>query len=509
MSIGFLLPCIAQGLAFITIQPAEIPDISTVTAIYNQYRTNQHMQYTVLDYRQISGFGDVTYTYYRFSPAGSAIFMNAPEIMMEASYEIDMYPVIMDNSSTEYFYGGPMSIAALEGSNYIDVISNTVIDEDIRVAARTNESYMMQKAIERANISSINPSSAETTAADGSVVAYTVEESYFTNNLQHGANEGKTCTIVAAAILLGFYDYFVDEQIVPDAYEAATGVGTSQSFEILLGDYVYGTGERVGIHLRDASNALNHYLNFNDLNYQFEVLLSDRSAVLNEIVDCVRYQRKPVVASVGDTYGAPWNHSLVVYGVIYENATSSSPSQLRCHMGWGDGANDSRLINPEWVYSCMTLNVSAEGHDGCTVIESADGTVHRMNCAECDYYFTRADVHDFSEWHSNSECHWQTCSFCQAPSAQSSHVEICEYLYAGMHTLTCTVCNHIRYEGHTNYTYVAIDGQHHRAQCSKCTYSYVGSHTWSDWNYYETGTGTERTHYCTSCFYIVTEPVSN
>ena len=72
----------------------------------------------------------------------------------------------------------------------------------------------------------------------------------------------------------------------------------------------------------------------------------------------------PVIMSMSTTYSASWNHTCVVYGIVYENGTSPvSTGVFNCHMGWHNPHNGytpanlrNLILACSWFYECGYIN---------------------------------------------------------------------------------------------------------------------------------------------------------
>lgn len=191
-----------------------------------------------------------------------------------------------------------------------------------------------------------------------------VGASYFSQLNDHGTNRNGTCTVLAAAMLLGYYDHNICDQYIADQYvtqaSSTSSAGTTEAFHQLLCDYVYGDNAQGAIFISEALTGLNAYLDSRSLPVSFiSNSVHNVRTTQNKIVSLIEHDH-PAIASYFELYGATANHTMVVYGYKYteyndgnisidaiNNNSSNSTDAInydtlmfRVHCGWGSGNND-------------------------------------------------------------------------------------------------------------------------------------------------------------------------
>ena len=287
------------------------------------------------------------YTLYLLDPYGYAILYNETNGFMEGCYSENTFVEEMEDE-TAYYYGGPGNYYTYDGNCFCSLLTGEVLEQtaiqyiaDAEMIVHTNEG-----AIE--NTSAISPRGS--IENDREVV---VAESYFSNLVEYGDNVLGTCTVLAIAILLGYYDEYVNDNYVLDRYR--DGNGTNEDFHQTLINFVYEDDPPGGLFIREALDGINWYLEFYDISSRLHALYSSRGRANNKIVSMLE-SGYPVVASMSTAYGAPACHTVVVYGAIYNISTSVMLSGVyRVHMVAGvegGAAYRSFSASASWFYEC-------------------------------------------------------------------------------------------------------------------------------------------------------------
>lgn len=211
---------------------------------------------------------------------------------------------------------------------------------------------------------------------------------------EFGTNTNGTCTVLATAILLGFYDYFYSDEYVDELYE--DGAGTNQAFHHLLNVYVYGnaTPSNGGIYIRNAASKINTYLDNRSVeaNFEYAYHLLVTANLTNSIINKIR-AGKPVVASMETIRGAEWNHTVVVYGVTYDTSNPTGTAVYTAHMGGHGDGNSEVLLNCSWFYEYGYIVCGHETHIACRPWSFFTSTQCRSNC-ECGQTMYRSHEMD-------------------------------------------------------------------------------------------------------------------
>ncbi|MBQ6997532.1 MAG: hypothetical protein IJN60_04065 [Oscillospiraceae bacterium] len=324
-------------------------DPTQITDIINRYSFDEDNEYTIVDSIPMRSFVDDSeqYTLYLLAPYGYAILYNETNGFMEGCYSENTFVEQMEDQTT-YYYGGPGNYYTYNGEHYCSLISGDVLE------STAIQSLANAEEIVRAN----EDATQDTTAISPRGLIYNdrevvVAESYFSNLVKYGENVDGTCTVLAIAILLGYYDEFVDDDYVLDRYR--DGNGTNEDFHQTLINFVYEDDAPGGLYIRDALDGINWYLDFYDISSRLYALYGSPGRVANKIVSMLE-SGYPVVASMGTGYGGPYNHTAVVYGAIYNTTTSVLASGVyQVHMGWGEeyGASGrSFSARATWFYEC-------------------------------------------------------------------------------------------------------------------------------------------------------------
>ena len=182
---------------------------------------------------------------------------------MEACYDADLYPACGEYTNSALYYGGPDVLCTLTNGQFTDVVSNHIYTADEISGIQEKQLEVETAAVENAELSSSSGSVASPTVVTPPIEFEedrfaSVEYSYFRNMYNYGYNTRGTCVVIAASILLGYYDNYVSESYVATSYEQ--GNGTSEAFHQYLCGYVYGVSTPGGIALGNAAVGLNHYL---------------------------------------------------------------------------------------------------------------------------------------------------------------------------------------------------------------------------------------------------------
>ena len=340
---------------------AEIPILQYeqyIEELLNLY-SNSKIVYTISDSKQL---GSLTiaegYTFYELSPFGYAIVANSNQTLMEVCYDDCDLPFLTGNDNSLYYYIGPSSFALKEQGSYIDVETNIRLSQHDINYITTVETEIVSFATPSQN------NNWNSRAAINNRIIQNVEFDYFSNLSSLGNNVYGTCTVVAIAMLLGYYDVFVNDDCVDDYYmnASSTPEGTTDEFHQLLCDYVYGENALGGIQIYDAAPAINDYLSDQGISVAFvsprrHNVATTRTSVIN-LID----QGKPVVASMHSSSGATMTHSVVVYGYIYTVNDGTEPvlpfatttaipenAMYRVHKGYiGSSSHYNQLYSSSW-----------------------------------------------------------------------------------------------------------------------------------------------------------------
>ncbi len=260
-----------------------------------------------------------SYVLYSFATGGYAIYDKisgvAEEMMPDAK---NPYSNI---EKGKLLYGGPMNYIVEVDGELISILDNQKLnDEDIKFLTDIEKATVKNRTEMRAIPTTVN-----TRCMNSST--------YFTSLLgdNFGYNTSGTCTHIACAIMLGFYDNYVNTQFVPTAYE--DGYGTTESFHIYLQSFI-GYGPQ---GLGDAANGLNSYFSsifFTSPHASCDVC--NHNAVFTRVCNNV-YHNRPTVIAMFNSYNSncTMNHSVVAYGYREElHGPELTSAAYYVHTGW-------------------------------------------------------------------------------------------------------------------------------------------------------------------------------
>lgn len=384
--------------------------------IINLFSNDKKQRFSVYESVKLKCFSTDTYTYTMYSllPYGYAIILDSTGSLMEACYTETTLPYSLTQGN--FYYCGPLNYYSLEGDKLVHTYNNTVLSTDDVLNFSEYECNVFKA---EAFVTSEKKKSEMSALHSQEVVRYMVEPNYFSELTEFGYNTRGTCTVLAAAILLGYYDEFVDDSMVPDIYR--NGDGTSDSFHKVLMRQVYGTDtpESGGIAIRNALPGLNRYMSSQDLGARFSTEYSSNEAARQKIVDELRVGN-PTIASL-NTSNPIGNHTVVVYGVSYIPSWELSRGVARIHLGWHNGAEEDGVIITEeetrdysislsWFYECGFIDMCAGGHEYCSWHRQDEAT-HVRECARCKS--AEEASHAYYYWSDNSLIyHTGRCSLC-------------------------------------------------------------------------------------------------
>ena len=356
----------------------------------NRYRPNDDISFSVVSEKTLYSFsGENAYTYYTLSPYGYAILYNKTNGLMEACYhENAILPIDMTDDIC-YYYGGPGVYCTLENNTYFNTFDKTYLNAEMVIATLEVEALAQEYEIQKASAERLDAANSARTmpTEDISVMrTVSVQYAYFSNLVEYGMNQNGTCTVIAAAMLLGYYDNFANELFVLPMYE--DNRGTNENFHQLLNDYVYGTNAQGGIFIHEAAAGINQYLEDRFLSCIFASENSSRTAVINKMISELT-SGNPIIASMATAYSARYNHSVLVYSVTYDTANPANTAVFTMNMGWHDGTSDGQteteyVASAGWFYECGYIESTCTSH---TLNEwyDFDSYTHHRNCTACTY----------------------------------------------------------------------------------------------------------------------------
>lgn len=222
----------------------------------------------------------------------------------------------------EIYYGGPLSYYQIDDNQFFDVVSRESINKDT-LASQTKR------------MSKINNVSHITTLSSTSTPTYS-ERTLKVSGLPRSEidyNNGSSCGQVATAIMLMYYDDYIDDNYVTDYFQTYTEALHDFLAERYFPheDGYYGTG------YASLTKGINNY--FKDFNIN-----NSAAAVKGNIDGCLNYnigsRDEPIIIKLkkDENSTSKWsiNHWVVGYGYsdIYINGKFSS-RRLIVNDGWG------------------------------------------------------------------------------------------------------------------------------------------------------------------------------
>lgn len=306
---------------FATNQPASFQtEVNLYIENHANSISNNGEKYHIINSHVLKSFtSGKNYVLYNLSPVGYAIYDEISGVIEEMMLGVNS-PYSPSQKGT-WYYGGPTNYIIEKDNKFISLTDNQEL----------SNSYINDLvAIEQSTVSSRKTARAIPTDTR---YHYMESSSYFTSMLgeDFGNNVNGTCTQVACAIMLGYYDHYVNTQFVPSAYEH--GVGTTDAFHLYLQNFMGSAPSG----LINAANGLNAYFNaiyFTAPTAQY--VIGNHNAVFSRVATNVRNNR-PTVISMFTSYNSncPMNHSVVAYGyreeVTLQMMTSAS---YYVHTGW-------------------------------------------------------------------------------------------------------------------------------------------------------------------------------
>lgn len=365
-------------------------DITTsITETINMYSSTDVI-YEISHQISLKSFSSSadTYTLYILSPYGYAIFLSNSTCMMEACLQPGARIPYDKTFVGDYYYGGPGNYYFIENGTYKHATTGQILSQEQTDSLSSAEARVLSSVVSNLKKQSNTVQQSNRSTAASEYVSEFVAPSYF-NSLQYfGSNTNGTCTIVAIAILLGYYDYYVNDSYVGTAHEY--GNGTNNEFHLYLNNLVYGTPTPTpngGISIQDAAQTINTYLDSRGLITELHpVSPLLNSSLTNSIILYIKNDM-PVVASTSENNGADWNHTVVIYGVVYNTANPAGTAVYTVHMGWDPFTTNytSNQINACWFTDCAYIDCGTNWHAQGLVWNDVDINYHEITC-HCGIY---------------------------------------------------------------------------------------------------------------------------
>lgn len=354
-------------------------------AIINRYRPHFSDSYAIVSQKQLRGFSGNTYTLYQLSPCGYAILMDNPCRLMEASFNADSVPPIDMNDSAVYYYGGPTVYCKATADGILNVYDNTLLSSAQIENITKKESFVHQSKQSVATTAST--ASTYSTASDSSLQVYTVEYNYFAYLTQFSVIDNLTYSATAAQILLGYYDSFVNEDVIDSQYHATayTGHGTTDSFHTLLVNYIYYDQDIAlgAVSFSSAVTGINNYLATRSLCMHL-IPVSAKGTMIQIIKSNI-----PIYTNLLIDGSANNAHMCIAYGVQYEESDIVGTAVFTVNLGtdsdsnFQSPANCHLLVDGDWLQNGAYMNSSSHVYS----ITDYNVSSHRKACVDCNNVF--------------------------------------------------------------------------------------------------------------------------
>lgn len=387
----FVLCLFIVPLTFAAFAENDLAIISDASAleVINKYKPDDDVSFTIEARKTLFGFGGNIYVLYELSPYGYVILLNDTCSLMEASYsETATLPINIDDKDT-YYYGGPLVYCKLTENGYINVFDNSLLQNSQISEIATKENQILET---KRRVESLNNSSAQTVALNSEnqlpSIVYTVEYNYFSSMTKHGVNSVGTCTAVAIQILLGYYDSFVNDDVIATEYEKPSYVehGSTDAFYELLFDYIYYNHNMQpgGIPLQTAAFRVNDYLTDRFLCMEFAYSTSKTSMITTI------GSGDPIIVSMHPDGNDESSHSAVAYRVHFDTVDPAATSIFTLNMGWDPNSqytfpsNCHLMVDGDWIYRCVYMTNTDHVHNLWTDYSS---TSHIKTCRTCSNVF--------------------------------------------------------------------------------------------------------------------------
>ena len=303
------------------------------------------------------------YIYIELLPTGYAI-TTLNYVVIEIVFDDSPIQTYTDCFDEQVYYAGPSRFVVKKDNQLIDIRDGSVvISSDIERLKAFEDSIYSKKSM----ISDLRDKETQSKKIkNAGITNVNVAYSYFSNLNDYGTNEGSTCTVVAASMLLGYYRHNVNTNYIASQYvtQASTtsSAGTTESFYQLLCDYVYGEQTHNAIYIRDAESGINDYLDTRNVNTDF-YHTTGVSATKSKLINLIN-NGKPAIAAISTSHGATINHSVIAYGYMYtENNVINSVNNVdalydiglyyfRVNYGWHLSSYNNVLLISDWFYEC-------------------------------------------------------------------------------------------------------------------------------------------------------------
>ena len=321
------------------------------------------------------------------------------------------YSPIHSYLSEEIYYLGPFTYLLRDDDELVDVLDGTVYAYSDMVGAAYDYEQVVDRYME--NVSeepAISPMSYH-----DSGYTYVDNAQYFENIVNYPANTNNSCGLTALAILLGYYDTYVNDGFVADQYIVKDTTKTTNSFQDIpnveiapgvnnaFGDLLFDEYMHYNEFIASWVETLGYGISYPMANFELRDTMKDyleNETTLANSVEHLQgsiiqthanprsyiYQDMPTILVLSEynyKTGKGW-HTVVAYGY------NASEDSFIVNYGWGSYRNRV-ILNQYTCYAYYALDASAVPHvhsKNATVrynflgIESLYALYDRCGCGE-------------------------------------------------------------------------------------------------------------------------------
>ena len=431
------------------------------------------------------------------------------------------------NSNIQKIYLGTTYYFYKDGETYYNIINNQVLSEqELNSYIQFENNRLQSLSLHEINlVNEINDTQATTTLSTTEI-----DSSYYYQNLNENfpTNINGSCSYVAAAMLLSYYDSVVNDNIISDTYDDVVdenfqyySLVNSQSFISSPGvteafqDELIELGRNLGLtatngwtmSISETVSLMEFYLSDQDISYNtyYSGHLSSQSDYVSFCKTAIDNDCPVIIQIIGCDASISTediNHAVVGYGydstgIIVHFGLRNFPYYVNInnytisHAMYVD-ITESHVCsdNYEWSANGCTGTVCPCGIKTCNHetlnYEYRTSSDHIVSCNACNYSYI--EEHDDLAYESITSTHHKvSCLTCE-----DYYYELHDYVVEG-DIQTCTECGHqeeICY--HENLTYENYTSAYHNVNCANCDYSYTEEHD----IYVQ-----DHTQYCSKCDY--------
>lgn len=275
-------------------------------------------------------------------------------------------------------YGGFGGYFTLLGEDYYNK-NGDIISHDSLQAYKNKERYVTEFVLQNACNSTMNSVRNQTSP----YTSVYVQRNYFRYLEEYGNNTNGTCAVLSTAMLLGYYDKFINDIYVPNNYE--TQYGTTDGFHLYLNEVIYGVPvpENGRTNYSAISSKINQYLDIMLItsNYTVQSNYNNPATITATMINQLESGR-PVLGAMHTSLGAQYDHGAVIYGVVYMNSNPVASAVFTAHMGdaaHGSGMNEY-MLNAGFFFECAYITCGLSSHDNETPWRLYSSTHHSSLC---------------------------------------------------------------------------------------------------------------------------------